>query len=204
MRIKFEGKIFSWVQLTHENITQCINYITKLSQIQSMVVCCKIFEGQSFGDIINNNNWWYFGECPILKEHVILQRFPSHAVSCARSATLKRSGHGWLLLCNHYLHFTLWHHYRPNRSNSLIWLKWSLKVKWSHNNTPLRSWVLQVQTHYWCRPCPVACTYTNPAYLLYLLNFEGKFDKKFRTKFTKILYHTVFHVSVCSATSYSN
>ena len=28
MQIKFDGKIFSWVQLTHENITQRINFTT--------------------------------------------------------------------------------------------------------------------------------------------------------------------------------
>ena len=32
VQIKFEGKIFSWVQLTHENITQQINFTIKLSQ----------------------------------------------------------------------------------------------------------------------------------------------------------------------------
>ena len=32
VQIKFEGKIFSWVELTHENITQRINFMTKLSR----------------------------------------------------------------------------------------------------------------------------------------------------------------------------
>ena len=31
MQMKFEGEIFSWVQFTHENITQQINITTKLS-----------------------------------------------------------------------------------------------------------------------------------------------------------------------------
>ena len=31
--VKFRSKIFLWVQLTHENITQQINFMTKLSQM---------------------------------------------------------------------------------------------------------------------------------------------------------------------------
>ena len=42
VQIKFEGKIFLWVQLIHENITQQINFKTKLSQTnisQTTVYC---------------------------------------------------------------------------------------------------------------------------------------------------------------------
>ena len=41
VQIKFKGKIFSWVQLTHKNITQRINFTTKSSQeyISQTMVC---------------------------------------------------------------------------------------------------------------------------------------------------------------------
>ena len=44
VRTKFEGKLFSWIQLTHENVTQQVkfyNYVATLSQtnISQTVVC---------------------------------------------------------------------------------------------------------------------------------------------------------------------